>query len=186
MSREILFRGQNKDNKEWSCGFLFGDGLIESSRKFIGGIVIEDYKGNADDRFDITGIDFCEVIPETIGQYTGLHDSTKWEQLSEDEKKKFLSEWNYKEQRQNIKEDWNGRKIFEGDIVRSKGKYDEHIGVIKFLNAKFYVDWKIRNKHSDKGISCRTDDMSPTDEVIGNIFDNPELLKGETDEQNKD
>lgn len=30
-----------------------------------------------------------------------------------------MSEWNYKEERRNIKEDWIGRKIFDGDIVKS-------------------------------------------------------------------
>ena len=58
-----------------------------------------------------------EVDPETICQYTGLIDNTKWEELFENEKQKFLSEWNRKEKRKNTKEDWNGRKIFENDFV---------------------------------------------------------------------
>lgn len=68
--------------------------------------------------------------------------------------------------------DKNGRKIFEGDIVRNQSKWDENIGVIRFQNTGFSVDWKIRNKYSDKGISCRTDDVNQFDEVTGNIFDN--------------
>ena len=40
------------------------------------------------------------------------------------------------------------------------------------------INWRLRNRYSDKGISRRTDDMFPDDEVIGNIFDNPELIGG--------
>lgn len=82
--REILFKGKRKDSEEWVFGYLFDDGMIDSNRMFVGSLVIEDYKGNADDRYDITGIDFCEVIPETICQYTGLKDE-KGEKIFEND-----------------------------------------------------------------------------------------------------
>lgn len=71
------------------------------------------------------------------------------------------------------------KKMWEGDIVRNRGKWSENIGVIVFRNGRFMVDWRIRNKYSDKGISSRTDDLCADDEVIGNIFDNKELLEGD-------
>lgn len=71
--REILFKAKRIDNGEWAEGYLFDDGF-ENGRMFVGGLVIEEYKGTACDEWDITGIDFYEVDPSTICQYTGLVD----------------------------------------------------------------------------------------------------------------
>ncbi len=64
--REILFRGKRKDNGEWEEGYVFDDNLIGSGKVFVGAVVIENNK--------LTGTSFCEVIPDTIGQYTGFTD----------------------------------------------------------------------------------------------------------------
>lgn len=37
-------------------------------------MIIEKYNGTACDEWVITGIDFCEIDPETLCQYTGLCD----------------------------------------------------------------------------------------------------------------
>lgn len=71
--KEILFRGKRVDNCEWVYGYVFGDGIIGSDRRFIGEPVITDYNGKASDRYEI-GCAFYEVIPETLGQCTGLCD----------------------------------------------------------------------------------------------------------------
>jgi uncharacterized phage protein (TIGR01671 family) len=62
--REIVFRGKRKDTGEWVYGDLFyKDGLV----------------GKEDDHFyilnaDMMGISEREVIPDTVGEYTGLKD----------------------------------------------------------------------------------------------------------------
>lgn len=92
--------------------------------------------------------DYVSVKRETVGQYTGLTDI-------------------------------NGIKIFEGDIV----KYGRYKAVVEFsskhnLGANgFEYDYNICGFFA--GNEFITDEMIEGNvEVIGNIYDNPELLKG--------
>ena len=131
MEREILFRGKRIDNGEWVKGIyspynwdIFGDCMVKEPQI----IIISDDENS--------GL-WCDVIPETVGQYTGLNDK-------------------------------NGRKIFEGDIV----KHDNKIYVIKYLEK--YARFAPTNSHSVFMV-CAFEQL----EIIGNIHDNPELLKEE-------
>src|SRR5660398_189221 len=63
--REIEFRGQRKDNKEWVYGCLVGEKYIVCNWE-----INNDYG----DETDFYATDFYEVIPETVGQYTGEKD----------------------------------------------------------------------------------------------------------------
>lgn len=69
--------------------------------------------------------------------------------------------------------DKNGTKIFEGDIVLADFEYkDERMEVIfyqcgfklKSKNCEYYYDYSIHDESAEL-------------EVIGNIYDNPELLE---------
>lgn len=65
--------------------------------------------------------------------------------------------------------DKNVRKIFDGDILKNEYGY---IGVVKWECCSFVLDWNSWNASRDLYV------WSNSIEVIGNIFDNPELLKG--------
>ena len=72
--------------------------------------------------------------------------------------------------------DKNGKEIYEGDIV--KGKNYGFNNPIRFIGTVEYSynHFKVigcRNKY--KGVS---DELNTTYEVIGNMFENPELLEG--------
>lgn len=70
--------------------------------------------------------------------------------------------------------DKNGNRIWENDIVRIENSMDEGIGNIEFYGGMWYVDGEPSNSLHD---IVEYDDGEL--EVIGNIFDTPELLKGE-------
>lgn len=68
--REILFRGKRIDNGEWVEGYLIQKG---------GETFIECYPYCTGKIHETSWLEFCfggfiEVIPETVGQFTGLTD----------------------------------------------------------------------------------------------------------------
>lgn len=76
--------------------------------------------------------------------------------------------------------DKNGKKIFDGDIVRSydpdypDSKMDCGIGQVEFYAGLWYVSGEVHNSLYDLSTICCKEL-----EVIGNIHDDPELLEVE-------
>lgn len=131
--REILFRGKRKTNNEWVYGNYCGaEYLINEG---IEHFIIEIPRNGSSSK----------VIPETVGQYTGLTDK-------------------------------NGNKIFEGDIIKIYLYDDIRLANYEIGNIK-YDETKARYIFCTED-GCYSIDNSNEYEVIGNIHDNPELLKG--------
>lgn len=113
-----------------------------------------------------TGLRACDCSID-IQQYTGLKDNTSWEKLSKVEQEAWLNSGN-------TKESWNGKEIYEGDIVKATTTGWETnktaIDVVIFEEGVFGI--------LDK-FSCSNDiiKLGGLDvEVIGTIYENPELL----------
>ena len=97
--RDIIFKGKRKDNSEWVEGYLFDDGMVDSKRMFIGSLVITEHKGLGEDVWDM-GHAFYEVLPDTIGQYTGLTDKNgkkvfEGDIFVYDNETTYLVKWDY-------------------------------------------------------------------------------------------
>ena len=131
--RVILFRGKEIDTGKW----VEGDYCVYPHTRFpCTPTIIVSNRGLWKP---------VQIIPETVGQFTGLVDR-------------------------------NGVRIFEGDIV------DHHVQR-DILVCRGVINWDDKNAGFGHKLRTMNPSLSLYDckawEVVGNIYDNPELLKGE-------
>lgn len=163
MNREIKFRGKMIPENEWIFGTILRIpappvcfGKSETDKYYI---QFPDPRYMPDWNMPYKMVQ-GEVNPETIGQYTGLHDK-------------------------------NGKEIYEGDIIEFSydvftGNFDTKVGrgIIEFIDGAFYIKpfeiegKKIKDIDNEEWFLIYTVNID-TLKVIGNIYDNPELLGGE-------
>lgn len=163
--REIKFRGKRiiepiKIERYAPDGWMYGDLLDCLDEMYIlpndisGEMYIDkSYRFRAND-FEIRAM-VAQVDPESVGQFTGLYDK-------------------------------NGKEIYEGDIVATK--LDDKIitvGDIQYHCGVFGAEWRHAKKDKTMvgswgqrhNLRRLDDDIIEKIEVIGNIYDNPELIK---------
>ena len=154
MNHEILFRGKGNpeyNDGDWYYGYLIFDG--------------EDYQ-IVEPKY---GSFRRTVLKETVGEFTGMTDK-------------------------------NGTKIFEGDIVRTQPFYDrpysekrkgkQFLGVVNlhihtfkgnkiFPEQKYDSFWQVDIIEDTEKYNHYNWSRFWNCEVVGNKFDNPELIKEE-------
>lgn len=69
--------------------------------------------------------------------------------------------------------DCNGKEIYEGDIILQRGYGRIKPMIVRFEQGAFIVGW-----HNGSSTATRPMLIQKRGEIIGNIHDNPELLKG--------
>jgi len=158
MNREVLFRGKSVETNEW----VYGSYVLE---KYSNTPYICYFEYGT-----FVNIKQIEVYPETVGEFTGMTDK-------------------------------NGTKIFEGDIVKTQPFYDrpysttrkekQFLGVVEhyiktFRNPgsptneqKYDSLWRVNIVEDVGDYGCYNWSRFWNCKVVGNKFDNPELLSKE-------
>lgn len=149
--REIIFRGKCVPDSNYAGEWVIGGyahPMVDNDKKE--GLIVRYLGGNVTRIF--------HVLPSTVGQYTGLKDK-------------------------------EGKEIYEGDVVkRHCNAYGlDDIGVVKYDDEKAMFVLYCEKRHYAKTLpflkqetindgQCTIEETF-TYEIIGNIHDNPELLK---------
>lgn len=151
MNNRYICKAKRKDNNEWVTGYYVC--LNENCHRI--------YIGYAEKDCGDYYPEYCEVIPKTVGQCTGLKDK-------------------------------NRKLIFEGDIVKINSRVassetretaETEIGFVEYdIDECEYRITHVNGTIPEYGKNYSLNlwrFKRDTNEVIGNIHDNPELLEVE-------
>lgn len=73
--------------------------------------------------------------------------------------------------------DKNGNKILENDIVKYESELGKSIACVSYKYDHFVLDWNVNKEFANDILRSWSKDI----EVIGNVFDNADLLESEDD-----
>lgn len=144
--REIIFRGLRTDGKGW----VIGDLIQDVSYTYI-------YPHDEHGRNDHESI---EVIPESVGQYTGLKDKNGLECFEGDIVKMYRYD--------DISHKHEVSKVWKS------GKSHDEIAEVKFIHSSFVVWSELIQSHRAFMYMARPGESF---EIIGNIHEHKHLLK---------
>lgn len=145
----------------------------------------------------------CGSLPDGDGEYelmkfTGLHDGTKWQELTKEERSAWIRSGH-------TQSEWEGREIYEGDLVKFRRihftdcareeieEIDDPV-IIEIISHRPIASivkphseglrafgWDIEN-HEAIVLGLLSEELK----VIGNVHKNPELVKHWPDEEEDD
>lgn len=155
--REVEFRGFAVDEKKWFYGSYL---KLDKVTLCPIGITEDDINNNQQHYIIFQGFSDwnmpkqnyrVDIVPESVGQYTGFQDK-------------------------------HGKKIYEGDIVNNPecAVLDgtvQYLSEVVFHKGKWMLKEKL--KSGEYVIDCNLYSEVRILEVVGNRFDNPELIKEE-------
>lgn len=154
--REILFRGKRADNGEWVYGYYIRYGWTRQEKDYI----VPSYASDLYAK---------EVIPETVGQYTGLTDKNG-KKIFEGDILKFDDEiWS--SYYTSCGTEYDSWKIENYGVVG----FDDDYAKYDFVKYKYNENSVEADLHENNTIEFA--DFVKDLEVIGNAHDNPELLE---------
>lgn len=154
--REILFRAKRIDNGEWVEGnLIYSEDADDDYKAIIIPVSNSAMFTRGGSKGDLGFEEWQRVDTSTICQYTGLTDK-------------------------------NGQKIFENDVVKKHfytdydnyANSEEYIGFVKYEDCAWVIETKANNRICTIPIieaMAYSKDIEHF-EVIGNIFENPELI----------
>lgn len=153
--REIKFRGKSTTSGKWVHGMLTTLKDLGAEKQDM--IIIKKEgvfnEGSASPFF----MEWDYIHKDTVGQFTGLKDKSR-------------------------------KEIYEGDIISVNGKYPKLIRYIdkwaSYCLANLTdLDCDLKTSYWQQVSPCWWTDYKREIKVIGNVYDNPELLKGGSNEE---